>query len=359
MRHLRAVTLMLCVCCAFGLSSSLAGPDINKVGAFLIFPDVSLDGMPSGGGEVVETLISVTNSSSQPYEMLVTFVNGDDSPGSPYCQLCQFEAALDGSTTRTFAIRAAVGGGVSIRALNDSLEFTCNWTRGFVTVSLQDSGFTQIDNVMYGHQVVFDYTNGRSHSTRAIAIQGQFDNNGDREFDFDGLEYDKVPRLLAADFVAPRNDGLPDGDVDVQITLFSLEYVFGLTPTSSCTITGYDADGTSFSTTVQYGCWGRFELGDISPEFNYPDLGSPPGPGHEHGSLAIECTVNGRVGGVHGIISRVEPASATWGGNAPIAAPAAWSRVLDQSTITGETVTLDFTPGRGHVVEAVRVGGER
>ncbi|MCP3934474.1 MAG: hypothetical protein GY708_03780 [Actinomycetia bacterium] len=206
------------------------------------------------------------------------------------------------------------------------------------------------DNVLLGEEVLVDYDGGWALSVPAVTLQGQNGGNGDRSFGFDDVEYGKLPRIIATDFIAPNQS---PGKIRAAVALFTLNFRRQFPPFVDCSVTGFDADENPFSRSLQFGCWDLFALSDISPEFEYPNLGLF-AQADTHGWMQLNCeTTHGYTlaqanGGVHGAIMqrlggqstvrRNDPAAPTMpGGN-----QAGFGRLLYQSVTTGDAVTLDL-----------------
>lgn len=346
---LRSIRALPVIACAFLLTvgSTHAANSQNEVAALLVFPDIATSVVPGGGG-TVETLFSVSNASANSVVIRVHYFDGDEG-GSTYCYDCDFADTLSALATNTYYVASDGSGGALIRSMDNSFSFSCPFTRGFMTVSLEDdSGNTLTDNILYGHQVVMDYSSGRSHSVSAIPFPGGT-GNGDRDFDFDDIEYGRMPRIVATEFVAPNATGQSNAEFDAYLTLFTLGFSQQVPPRVDCDVTGFDASGALFSASVIFGCWTRIELEEIHPEFAYPNLGTSGF--DEHGWLQINCALDfeddgefDAIGGVHGAVFQVEPSGTLWGGGGATANPTAWSRLMDQSVTTGDSVSLDLEP---------------
>lgn len=312
----------------------------NRVGAFLVFPLIETSAAPSA---TVETFLTITNASTMPVVAHVSFINGD-SASPQYCFECTFDVPLPASGVATLAAGAG-GGVVTFRDIQTGAARNCGGQRGFATVSLEDGNHqTLTDNILLGDEIVVDYTNGSALSLDAIPMSGLTGGNGDRMFAFDGIEYEKLPSSLATNFRAPD----VSGPLDATLVLFTLGFQRQFPPATDCVVTGYDASGNLFSSSLQFGCWTRIRLGDLDPGFAYPNLGSPSG-FHEHGWLEASCTVQGTggtgdiEGGVHGAITQSAPLGSVLRRNDP--GPAlpnadAWGRLLIQSQTDGGTVIL-------------------
>ena len=178
----------------------------------------------------------------------------------------------------------------------------------------------------------------------AIPFQGLFSGDGNREFAFDDVEYAKLPRVIAADFVAQ------DDFMAAELVLFTLNFRRQHPPEVDCSVTGFDADENPFSRSIQFGCWDWLTLGEISPEFAYPNLGLFAN-GDTHGWLQLNCRVDLNPaaadgfeadGGVHGAIIQFQAFETALpaGSGADFGSAAMWARLLYQSVTTGDAVTL-------------------
>ncbi|MCP3981620.1 MAG: hypothetical protein GY716_20160 [bacterium] len=332
--------LLVCV-----VASTVAGAaaDLNEVAPFLVFPSV-LTETYVGSGVPVETWLSVTNSAETDYTVRVTFIDGTS------CQACDFTVSLVASDAEVIVVRDA-GANTELTVLSTNQKHSCSATRGFVTVSLEDGmGNTLTDNVLLGEQKVIDYTNGRSFATEAIALQG-INGDGDRIYEFDDVEYSKLPRVIALDLVAP-NAGAPT-EFDAYLTLFTLAFADGDPPLVDCSVTGYDEEENPFSSSVQFGCWTQVDVGAIDTEFYYPNLGAMP-PGDDYGWLQLNCRVDADAdpdfeidGGVHGAIQQYAPTGTVLferaqGSTLDVGAPISWGNAAQQSVTTGDALTLDL-----------------
>jgi hypothetical protein len=338
---------------ALGIGGSQAGTDLNEVAAFLVFPGV----VATDRNGTVETWITITNGSSSPTDVHVSYINGSDYNDTE-CYECDFDIPMTGFDTETMVF-VRLFDQTNIVSLDGTIIMACPWKYGFVTANTQDpiTGEATTNNYLLGEEVVIDYTNGSALSVSAVSFQGKNGGNGDTRFAFDDDEYGKLPKVVAADFIAPTLDalrqslGLPL--IDASLTLFTLGFDRQYPPEVDCSVTGYDAFEHDFSTSFKFGCWTHIRLQDIHPEFAFPNLGNLLF--DTHGWLRLNCRVdsddNGTwdaIGGVHGAITQVADLGAIFhscrdqvpcpkpvlGGNAEV------GRLLYQSVTTGDAVTL-------------------
>jgi hypothetical protein len=329
-----------------GATGSFAGSDLNEVGALLVYPTVvNLSGQTN-----VETFVTITNAGPTPVFAHVSYINGN-SADSQYCYECDFTIPLTGNDTETLVVTYTANG-TAIQSEDTPLSMSCPWQFGMMVVAIEDGlGGTLTDNVLLGEEVIIDYTRGTAVSIPAVPFQGGDGGDGNRVYSFDDSEYGKMPRIVAADFLAPNLNG----SGIATLSLFTLGFERQFPPLVDCSVTGFDAHENPFSASFQFGCWGLADLCDISPEFCYPNLGlfnnNPLIPADTHGWLQLNCRVDSDPwlangfdanGGVHGAIIQTQNAgSQLAAGNGQIIAGAAsWARLLYQSVTTGDPVTL-------------------
>jgi len=341
-----------------------AGTDLNEVGAFLAFPVVAGFAFHEIGN--VETFVTIVNAGEEDIVAHVSYINGD-SWDYTYCYECDFDLPLTAKDTETLVVTYG-DYGISIESEDRTVSRSCPHPFGFITVNIEDpdTGAVQTSNVLLGSEVVVDYDLGTAFSIPAIPFQGRNGGSGDRTFAFDDVEYGKLPRVVAADFLAPDYLSYYNtlegeyGYLFGSLALFTLGFERQFPPLVDCSITGYDADEHAFSRSVQFGCWTFEDLCELDPEFCYPNLSAGPcdafgedddNPCDTHGWLQLNCRVdqdwNGSFdanGGVHGAIIQVATPGAVIRRNdhyAPyLYGFASWGRLLYQSVTSGDPVTL-------------------
>lgn len=348
-----------------GTGMSVAGTDLNEVAAFLVFPGVvAFD----NGSNTVETFVTITNASDSDVEVHMAYIDGEEGPGE--CFECNFDIYLTGNDTETLLVsRDLLSRRTDILTLDFQVLMTCPTVYGFMTAAAQDPDTHQTitSNVLFGEEVVVDYTNGAAVSVPAVSFQGKNGGDGDRYYAFDDSEYGKMPKVVAADFLAPNDSTQQLPFFRGYLTLFTLGFDRQFPPLVDCSVTGYDAREFPFSRSFLFGCWTTISLEDVHPEFAYPNLGQLAF--DTHGWLKLNCRVdhdnNGSfdaIGGVHGAITQIAGPGASLSrlpnGNYVGAGCddgpdcggdwIAWSRLLYQSVTTGDAVTLHLeNPGGG------------
>jgi hypothetical protein len=345
----------------FGAGAANAEVTLNQVSAFMVMPVVV-------GGPGIETYVTITNTGVEDVIAHVSYINGDFTAFN-YCYECDFDVPLTGFDTEVLVLRN-VGGITNITSEDGTVATACGFPFGFLTVNIEDpsqpanTDRVLTDNILVGSEVVVNYSAGWAFSVPAVSIRGDM-GNGDRVFKFDGNEYNKLPRHLAADYIAP--DFLDASGIDATLFLFTLGFERQFPPLVDCSVNGYDAEEQRVSASFQFGCWGFVDVCAISPEFCYPFLSQDPDRTDTHGWLHLSCRTdpdgdwpfsldNGPKpfvdGGVHGLILQTGLTGSIVRRNDPTAPAlsnsAAWARLLYQSVTAGDAVSLHLeAPGGG------------
>ncbi|MCP3939801.1 MAG: hypothetical protein GY708_31045, partial [Actinomycetia bacterium] len=224
-------------------TGAFAGSDLNEVGAALVFPlVVSLDESPTVPGTGVwETYATITNASIEPVFVHLSMINGD-ADDDEYCYECDFTIPLSGNDTEMLVLRNDAVGGTVIEAEPDGFGFnyfqhSCPISFGMLVATLEDAdGNAVTDNVLLGEEVLVNYDEGFALSVPAVSFQGQNGGDGNRRFGFDDIEYGKLPRIIATDFIAPKQ-GAPMR-VRADLALFTLNFRRQFPPFVDCSVTG-------------------------------------------------------------------------------------------------------------------------
>ncbi|MCP3981616.1 MAG: hypothetical protein GY716_20140 [bacterium] len=327
--------------CGVALGSSTS---INEVAAALVFP-VVLNESSMGGIPEVVTYTTITNSSSSSYRVRIYLVDGTT------CASCELNFHLSAFGTETLEIKQTVMPGPTYETLISSVEGSfstaCPSGDGFLVAVLADGdGIPIEDNVLVGDSLVVDYAQGHSWSVPAVTFQG-FTNDGDHNYDFDELEYDKFPRIVSTDFIAPD----PGGGRSSRLGLFTLGFNRGVVPSMSCDISVRATSGQTFDTSLEFGCWTYVDLEDIDSRLAFPNLGTLGQ--DEHGWMTLDCRgasyydFDGEgLGGVHGVLVHGVGTGVALRRNDPAApsagSPMAGAVLLNQALTSGDSLTFDY-----------------
>ena len=342
-----------------------AGTDLNEVGAFLVYPvviafgdDEKEGGAAEGAGSAIETYLSVVHTGDTEVSAHVAFINGNEED-LDYCFECNYNLPLTPNDAELIVVHHTPFG-FQIDTEDGTLQGACPHRYGMVTINLENPiGTVLTDNTLLGSSVYVDYSGGIAFSLPAIPFQGQNGGDGDRSFEFDGVEYGAFPRVVAADFIAPSIAG--GSFLGAALALFTLGFEAEFPPFTHCEIEGFDAAENPFSRSFNFGCWTIRDLLELHPEFFYGNLGQQACTYlvdcDTHGWFKLDCDVteDGGIeveGGVHGAIIQVGSTGAVVCANDPnapgLASNAAWARLLYQSVTVGGDVTYRVAgPGGG------------
>jgi hypothetical protein len=156
---------------------------------------------------------------------------------------------------------------------NDYVMKTLENNRGtmFVSVECQkgtngcESGTgaprTRGINALFGDATIIDFGQGYAYSVNAIHIQnGRGQNNGDRQYMFDGNEYAAFPAALAANYVSPTFDG-----ISANLILFTLDGTTNDDNPIEFKLSGdvYDDDENPLSGGDKFDCFVNAPLEDV------------------------------------------------------------------------------------------------
>jgi hypothetical protein len=264
--------------------------------------------------------------------------------------------SLTGFDTEQFVVYPN-GNNLRIESLDGPFSFAVPAQLGFMVVTVEDASSTSPatigSNYLLGSEVVVNYDLGYAYSVDALPFQGGI-NDGDRVYRFDGVEYASLPRRVAVEFTAPDGSGseLAASPVTAELALFTPAFGYGMAPRTLCSISAFDAREQMISGSLEFGCWGLFDLTDF-PELAYPELGDA-GSHDVHGWLTLSCSVQTTgpgsatvLGGVDGALIQTVGAGGKIdrNGSPTLAGGAAWSRQLFQSTGVSSGVALELTGG--------------
>jgi hypothetical protein len=323
------------------VGTSFAGTSLNEVGSVLVYPAIVTFDDDNPGN--VETFVTITNAGGDDVNVHMAYINGNTD--DRYCYECDFDIPLTPYDTETLLITHGPTG-ILVKALDSGIAASCDWPFGFLVATNETpegvDRMTTTSNVLLGEQIVVNYTLGWAFSIPAISFQGST-GDGDRNLEFDGIEYTKLPRYVAADFLAPNYPGI-DGIFTADLVLLTPNFVREYPPHVDCSFAGFDAEEWDWSGSFQFGCWTVANLCEISSEFCFPNLGQYFHDYHEHGWLHLNCNVDGALGGVHGAIVQTVNGGTQIRRTHPegpyVNNWVAWGRLLYQSVTAGDDVTL-------------------
>ena len=335
MKGIKLGAVALVTLALFGGTARASG-DLNEVGAFLVYPAIV-----AGTQASFETYVSIINTGDFDVFAHVAYINGrdrfdNDELDDEYCFECNFNVPLTPNDTELLVIRSTPFG-IQVDSEDGTVQSACPHPYGMLTLNLENPiGTVLTDNILFGSEVVVNYARGYAFSIPAIPFQGFGGGDGDREMDFDLVEFGLFPSVIAADFIAPNLDG----SISAELVLFTLAFQAEFPPFSHCEIEGYDASENPFSRSFNFGCWAFADLGQLHPEFYYGNLGQQactPGVDCDtHGWFKLNCDVTPQgaeelAGGVLGALIQIASAGSTVRRNDP---NAPWFGVFDDITST-------------------------
>jgi hypothetical protein len=422
----RYLIALLAAVFAAGLWSGPSGAenlDIDELASLLVLPVITggdegnplkgtrgevILGSGTGGGQFAATIATVTNAGGSAIILKVDVISGDVQPINEPTKACQSDSlicALTARETTSFVftptdqeglsrldvecsrIEKTPGNTPALIVTEPPVEISTyvNTQNGIMVVSAADpacaisgcQGEVMSNDVLFGDAIVVDAAAGQAYSFGAIPFQaGIGNNNGDKAYNFNGLEYNEFPAALATNFLAP---GVDDGgnSVQAELILFTLDFQVGSQPLPRVNLSGWfwNDDEEKMNWQHRFDCFEIVPLGDLSPFAHYYGPGDPRGLGSISGHVEIyvgssgtgefddhdRCFGNGdniRNRGAHGwlvqnavqgdVLPGDEPVPTTPA--VPVPNAAAWGRPLHQSTTdltpnSGDIVTLDAEPG--------------
>ncbi len=274
----------LAVAVAVGASAGTAKAnlDLDEMAALLAIPFITGDEM---GAANATTEIVVTNGLAESINLHINVINGDPEEG---WATSSFDCNVTARETTHFVITPANGGSQidfecsatgadSNSAAGDlnipQTEIT-NATNGVMVLAVEQAGATVSRNAIFGDATVIFPGLGAALSYGAIAFQGldPLNQDGDRQYEFDGLEYAQFPSSLATNFLAP------DADTVAALLLFTLDGTADVSPVpASLRVFFYNDDETERDANFDIDCFDIVLLEEIDPRFTAANLGSRAG----------------------------------------------------------------------------------
>jgi hypothetical protein len=185
------------------------------------------------------------------------------------------------------------GNVVQVTADPDPRDVILKAQNGIMFVSVADPTDPRMpvvsQDVLFGDAIVVDEDAGQAYSFDAIGFQaGQGENDGDRVYRFDGLEYSAFPRGLASNFLAPGAD-VGGNHVQAELILFTLDLTTDSLPLPRVVIGAftYNDDEEYRDWSHEFDCFEIAALGDIYQSNNYHGPSSPLGLGSVSGHLEM------------------------------------------------------------------------
>jgi hypothetical protein len=132
-------------------------------------------------------------------------------------------------------------------------------TRGVLWVSVQDAqGQTTSENVLFADFTIIDTGLGEAASAPAVGIQGGANNDGDRNYEFDGTEYHQFAAAAATNYHPPvQHPG--------KLIIFTLDGVTGAAPGVRVRVLWYDDDEHVEDDAFFFQCFEKIDYQTIAP----------------------------------------------------------------------------------------------
>jgi hypothetical protein len=344
-----AATLLAIALAAFVWTGPAAAQnlDLDEVGAALALPVLMLN-----NNQVTEIVVTNAGNAVRLHINLVT--NG--------CTAQNFSCDVTKNETTLFVFRRGPTGQPTLtyECLDENGDSTLfqdvpldfGMFQGLMFLALEDpvSGQTITSNQVFGDATVLDFGQGTAYSFGGVPFQGRalVPTLGDRNYQFNNLEYSAFPSKLATNFIAPTRNAVGARDVTADLLLFTLDFTvpnFGTPARAGLSIKFYNDDEMEFSTSLTtFACVEQRPLDFIDPRFEATGLGSAAG--HlvmtpqivQAGDLAHDSVFGGptsftvRKTPVHGWLVQTALTGADVGGaGRTMANGAAWARTLAQS----------------------------
>ncbi len=267
---------------AFGASvqPASANLDLDEMAALLALPFLT-----AVEGSSPTTELVVTNGLAESINLHINVINGD--PGEGW-ETSSFDCNVTARETTHFVISrdgdgssidfecSATGADSNSAAdqLNIAQTEVTNANNGIMVIAVEQGGATVSRNAIFGDSTVIAADVGAAFSVGAIAFQGldPLNQDGDRQYEFDGLEYAQFPSSLATNFLAP------DPQTVGVLLLFTLDGTADVSPVpASARVFFYNDDETERDANFDFDCFTLIELEDIDPRFAAANLGSRAG----------------------------------------------------------------------------------
>ena len=196
--------------------------DIEQLGAALALPFIT-GGAGVAGNDDAVTLTTITNGRNAPVTLLIDVINGDPSPSGELCSSLSVQCSLTGRETALFVF-SPNGSGATLDVECTDLDSgnvenvakSLDAQNGILFVAVADGGTSApiSEDLLLGDAVVVDFEDDSAYAFGAIAFQaGSGQNDGNKVYRFDGVEYAQFPRSLVG-----------GGD---EVILFTLDFTVG------------------------------------------------------------------------------------------------------------------------------------
>lgn len=344
MKFLKLILFAGCVL-ALVAGTASAGVNSKEVGSVLIYPEYFATNQAETGGDGTtrHTYLTISNTQAVAYNAHIQIVGGTA------CDDCDFDLFLTPLQTKRLWLRRDLVGGIWSTVILDASPHSQNGTplilsacpeaKGFVVAILElanpvthvavEPRTTLGAKALQGDEVVVNIIDGSATQVGAIAVGSAVEVNGDRDLHFDGVEFERFPDVVSANFWAPN------AQVDPRLVLFNIDInthrVGGDDPPITyCSLNYANANEVRWSRNFSFGCWTDTRLFNMGPGFHEDILGTT------NGFLWVRCS-----DGTHGAIQTAVSGNS---GIYPYAPLSQFKDTLFQSRTTSGDATLRLTP---------------
>lgn len=237
--------------------------NINELGALQAIPFLT--------SSTVSTKAVLTNGAGGDRALHFDVINGDPSENwdveSFECELTARETVEitftnnnAGGSTITFECDAVEGVAENIGGdAGNPGTVLSDAEQGVLVVTVTDgAGATTSENVMFSDFTVYDSGSSEAASAPATSIQGGAMNNGDKKYDFDGMEYLQFAAASATNYHPPATNG-------GQLLIYTLDGTTGSGPFVRVRVLWYDDDEHVQDDAFTFQCFDLVSYSTISP----------------------------------------------------------------------------------------------
>lgn len=133
----------------------------------------------------------------------------------------------------------------------------------------EEGSCTVSSDQIFGDATVIDFDRGLAYSFDAIGFGAGSEQDGDRQYEFDGSDYTAFPARLATNFLAPTESPPPSGEEEISasLILFTLDGTIGSgsPPHAHLGVNFYNDDELRRSATHQFDGFDIISLVDPDP----------------------------------------------------------------------------------------------
>lgn len=276
---------------AFAVLAQPAAAGPGDLGSALALPYFT-------GDEPVRTTIKVSNTSStDDYWAKLLFIDGEGTGG---WRGTDFDCPLIGNSSMVVELTASGTADTRIETVCGEAMFTyvLPGQRGLLWVALEEGDRTTVSaDILTGSAVVTNELEGTTYALEAAAFaKGTGPNDGDHDYELDGIEYERPPATLSA---TVRSES---SDVRTRAIFAVVDGRVNIPQPARIDLIVFDRDRTPYSASYSFDCLANVLMTDVSPLFNEFLLGPI---GHVQFSSQPRSSDGKRVGIVGWLVEEV------------------------------------------------------